>query len=347
VHSHGRSALAREHALVDVGRKKAYIGRRMAELEKRISGDWFELKEKAGAFHALVDALPLSNAELRDAATKLRLSVEQGIIEFKRTMLSPVLVALEAARYKSLDAQEMIEQERSLTALLFAILVQRLLAADLLPRSRPREEGQGVGIGEMQVGAVVEAVKAKITGNPGLRSHPAIKNILVQVQLYNKESQKMRELLPMIKPEMRTSFLANFTNTFDAIAASIRRHYTALLQEEAAASKSRKPEFSLALLPLKNLAPLLATEAREAARMRSTLAYAREEKYKTREILVQLYDSRHQVLGLIEDELKMYRRICRDTLQYDLDACAQEITGGFRDQIVAILEKQGRREQPA
>ncbi|MGA2613568.1 MAG: hypothetical protein ABSG38_08950 [Spirochaetia bacterium] len=325
----------------------AYIGPRMVELEKRISGDWFELREKAGDFHALLDALRLSTSELRDAAGKLRLSVEQGIIEFKRTMLSPVLVALETARYKSLDGGEMIEQERSLTELLFTIMVQRLLAADLLPRSRPREEGQGVSTDALEVSSIVSAVKAKIKSNPALRANQAIKNILVQVQVYNKENQKMRELLPMIKPEMRASFVANFRKTFDGIVGSIRRHYTVLLQEEAAASKSRQPEFSLALVPLKDLAPLLATQAREISRMRSTLAHAREEKYKTREVLVRLYDSRHQVLGLIEDELKMYRRICRETLQYDLDACSQEIAVGFRDQIVGILDKQGRREQPA
>ena len=41
--------------------------------------------------------------------TRLRLSsVEQGIIEFKRAMLSPVLVALEKmARYISIDGDEM------------------------------------------------------------------------------------------------------------------------------------------------------------------------------------------------------------------------------------------------
>ena len=36
----------------------------MAELEKRISGDWFELREKAGDFHSLLDTLALSPAEL-------------------------------------------------------------------------------------------------------------------------------------------------------------------------------------------------------------------------------------------------------------------------------------------
>ncbi len=186
----------------------------MAELEKRISGDWFELREKAGDFHALLDALPLSPSQLRDSATTLRLSVEQGIIEFKRSMLSPVLVALETARYKTLDGEEMIEQEGSLTALLFAIMVQRLLAVDLLPRARPREEAQQIATDTLEVGVIVEAVKMKIKANPGLRANPAIKNILVQVQVYNKENKKMRELLPMIKPEMRASFLANFRPDF-------------------------------------------------------------------------------------------------------------------------------------
>jgi hypothetical protein len=319
----------------------------MAELEKRVSGDWFELKEKAGDFHALLDMLRLSPSQLRDTAARLRLSVEQGIIEFKRTMLSPVLVTLETARYKTLDGEELVEQERSLSALLFTIMVQRLLATDLLPRSRPREEAQEVATDTLEVNAIVADVKTKIKDNPAVRAHPAIKNILVQVQVYNKENQKMRELLPMIKPEMRASFLANFSKTFGEIVGSIRRHYAAFLQEQAAASKSMRPEFSLAVLPLKNLAPLLSIQARETARIRSTLAHAREEKYRTREVLVRLYDSRHQILSLIEDELKMYRKICKDTLQYDLDACALEISVGFRDQVVEILEKQSKREQPA
>ena len=164
-------------------------------------------------------------------------------------MLSPVLVALETARYKSLDGNDMIEQERSLSALLFTVMVQRLLAADLLPRSRPREGGPDVAAGALEVSSIVAAVKAKIKSNPALRANQAIKNILVQVQVYNKENQKMRELLPMIKPEMRTSFLANFTRTFDGIVGSIRRHYSVLLQEEAAASKSKQPGSPLPSFP--------------------------------------------------------------------------------------------------
>jgi hypothetical protein len=53
------------------------------------------------------------------------------------------------------------------------------------------------------------------------------------------------------------------------------------------------------------------------------------------------------VLKLIEEEGKVYRRICQRTLQYDLEACSLAIASGFRDEVVGILEKQGKREEPA
>ena len=319
----------------------------MADLEKRISGDWIDLKEKANDFHSLLDSLAIPPHALRAVTDRLRLSVEQGVVEFKRSLLSPVLVTLEAARYKSLDADAMSAQERHLSALLLVILIERLIAADLMPLTRAPEEKRSFGVETLQVGTILSDINARVKANAALRSHAAIKNILMQVQRYNGENQKMRELLPTIKPEMRTSFLANFTRTFEEIIGSIRRHYGALLQEEATAEKARQEGFSLALVPLKELAPLLVSQAREIARFRSTLAHAREEKYKTREVLVRLYDGRQAVLKLIEDESKEYRRFCQKMLQYDLEACSLAIAAAFRDEIVGILERQGKREEPA
>jgi hypothetical protein len=317
----------------------------MVELEKRISGDWIELKERANDYHSLLDFLALSPPQLAEAAARLRLSVEQGIIEYKRTCLSPVLVALETARYKSLVVEEMLLQEKSLTLLLFTVLVQRLLASELLPLAKRSEDRKSFGVEQMQVNVILADINTRIKGNPALRANPAIKNILMQVQLYNRENQKMRELLPTIKPEMQTSFLANFTRTFDDIIGSIRKNYLSILQAEAAAEKARQEGFSLALMPLRELAPFLTNQARELARMRSTIGFAREEKYKTREVLVRMYESRHDILRLVEDEVKLYRRMCQIARQYDLEACALVAANGFRDEIVTILEKQARRDE--
>jgi len=319
----------------------------MPDLEKRISGDWIELREKANDLYTLLDVLAVPQHRLLAAAEGLRHSVEQGIVEFKRTLLAPVLVALEATRYKSLAADDMGAQEKSLAVLLLAILVQRLFCTEILPLARPHEEKRVFGVDTLQVSTILADVNTRVKSNPGLRAHTAVKNILMQVQRYNGENQKMRELLPTIKPEMRTSFLANFTRTFDEIIGSIRRQYATILEEEAAADKARREGFSLALVPLKELGPLLASQAREVSKFRSTLAHAREEKYKTREALVRLYDGRQVVLKLVEEESKAYRRLCQRIQQDDMDSCAGAMASGFRDEVAALLEKQGKREQPA
>jgi hypothetical protein len=317
----------------------------MPGLEKRISGDWIELREKASDLYTLLDVLAIPPYQLLASGEVLRHSVEQGIVEFKRTLLAPVLVALEAARYKSLATDDLGAQEKSLAVLLFAVLVQRLFCIEVLPLARPHEEKRDFGVDALQVSSILTDVNARLKTSPAMRAHPAVKNILMQVQRYNGENQKMKELLPTIKPEMRTAFLANFTRTFEEIIGSIRRHYAAILQEEASLETARKEGFSLALAPLKELAPLLVSQAREISRFRSTLAHAREEKYKTREALVRLYDGRQVVLKLVEDEIKAYRRLCQRIQPDGMDSCAGLMTAGFRDEVSSVMEKQGKRVQ--
>jgi hypothetical protein len=319
----------------------------MVELEKRITGDWIDLRSKANDFHEMLDALAIPPSDLRVAAEALRHSVEQGIVEYKRTLMMPVFSTLEAARYTTIPPEEMGRQEGALTVLLFVILTQRLLSAELLPLSRRPEEKRSFGVDTLQVGAILADVNARLKQNPALRASGSVKTILAQVQRYNGENRKMRELLPTIKPEMRTSFLANFTRTFDEIIGSIRRNYQQILQEEHAAQSAGREGFSLSQVAVKELVPLFVSQAQEVARIRSTLAHARDEKYKTREFLVRLYDGRQAAQKLIEDESRAFRKICDKAQAGSAESCAQSMANAFRDEIVMILEKQGKKdEQP-
>ncbi len=311
----------------------------MVELEKRITGDWIDIRDKLGDLDGLLQLLGLSPAELKTTADALRLSMEQGIVEFKRSTLSPVLAVLETVRYKSLAVEEIHEQERVLTRLLLAVLIQRLVAMELIPTSKIPEKRE-IDIDSMQVNVILSDVSARMKANPQLRVHPAIKNILMQVQLYKKENQKLKELLPTIKPELRASFLRNFTKTFDTIIGSIRRNYQGILQQEIDSKTDMQAEFSLQLVSLKELGPFLTNQARELSRMRSTLAYAREDKYKTREILVRLYDQRQDAIRMIEAEVGAYRDACRGSPQFPQERCVTGVADGFRSEIVGILEKE-------
>jgi hypothetical protein len=319
----------------------------MSDLEKRISGDWIELRERSNDLYTLLEALAIPSYEMRGAANTLRFCVEQGIIEYKRTVLNGVYSTLEAARFTSIPTEGLAAQERALGALILAVLVQRLQCAGTLPLARPVEE-KGVPTAEsLPVGAILSDVNARVKASPDMRSHGAVKNILMQVQRYNAENQKMRELLPTIKAEMRTAFLGNFTRTFEDIIGSIRRHYASLLKEEMTAERSRREAFSLASLPLKELAPLCASQAKEIAQVRSTLRHARDEKYKTRESLVRLYDQRQTVLRLIEEEERAYRKACQASPAEGAEGCAAAMAAAFRDEVAGVLEKQGRKQEEA
>ena len=78
----------------------------MIDLERRISGDWIALKEKLNDLYALLDAFGITASELRAESGHLRLSVESGIVEYKRSRLAPVLSGLETARFRTLSLEE-------------------------------------------------------------------------------------------------------------------------------------------------------------------------------------------------------------------------------------------------
>lgn len=316
----------------------------MIELARRISGDWIALKDKLSDFSALLEEFGVTASDLRAENERLRLSVESGIVEYKRSRLAPVLSGLETARFRTLALEEIAAHEHDLTLLLLTVLVQRLLALGTIPMQKPAEEKPDFGVDGMQVNVILSDISSRIKADPSYRQKSAVKNILVQVQLYNRENQKMRELLPTIKKEMKPAFLGNFTQTFTTIAESIRRHYAALLQEEAAADEPPRSTFSIALVPLKGLAPLLTEQAKELSRARSSLAHAREDKYKTREILVALYDTRHDVIRLIEEERKWSAGVCVEAPQFSAETCAVGIANGFRDEIMGAFERQLKRD---
>ncbi len=317
----------------------------MVELAKRISGDWIELRETLNDYDACIDQLAVTSQELHGEMERLRLSVEQGILEYKRARLAPVLSGLETSRFRTIPADEMVAHERGLSLLLLTVLIQRLIALDMLAPVRTAEVKQTFGVEGMPVDAILADIKARVRADPALQSHAAVKNILVQVKLYNRENRTMKQLLPTIKPEMRTAFLGNFTRTFSGIIGSIRRHYLALLQEQAEAERAGRPAFSLSQVPLKPVAPLLVNQARELARMRSTLGYARGDKYKTREVLVALYEGRHDALRLIEAERGACAEACAAAPQFGAEACLIGLVNGFRDEIIGVYERQLRRDE--
>ena len=319
----------------------------MLDLERKISGDWIEAREASTDQYVLTQFFQLDSDRLHDIARSLRLSVEEGVLEYKGSILRSVFVDLEEMQYQSVRLERLAAHERPLEDLLFLILLQRLVCMGSIRPARAKLI-QPVPTGTLEVNAILADIKNRLKENPeSTKKLPAVKNILAQVNLYQKEKKKMDELLPMIKEELRPSFKANFQKIFQRIFDSIRKNYSDLLTEE---QLSRLQEDSRADIlyqaSLKSLAPLLAEQAREVSRLRSTLAYARMDKYKTRAILVALYKMRSSYLSLLEKEGAAYARVCGELPSESGIDCPAALGRRLSSELVRVLEKLARLEAP-
>jgi hypothetical protein len=315
----------------------------MSDLDRRVSGDWIDVREAAVDFYSLNDLFKVSPASMLTQRQSLALANEEGITEYKRSLLNPVFTALENMLYKALTQEELERQIRTLHSLLFMTMLQRCVILGTVQLVRGTESGApDVDVDlKLLLGDVQERLKA----DPSLQKHLAVKHILVQMKRYQGEMAKMKELEPKIKAEARITFLSNFRETFASIADSIKKSYAELLKELRAGSPPEQTS-PVRRVPLKGLAPAITQQAMAFARMRSTLLFATEEKFRTRELLATLFHQRVQILDMLEAELKSYAVLCREHLGTGDGASAVAFSKSFRDELAQILERQARVDQP-
>lgn len=310
----------------------------MKDLEKRITGDWIDIREAGGDHYSLQEFLDIKVPDIDSQISALRASIDEGAPEYKRTLLHSVFLTLESAKFQSLSTDDLEAHRPKLSGLLFTILVQKLLCSGAIPVDR-REKPEEIATEGIELNTIISELKERIDRQPELQKHPAVKNIYMQLNIYQKEKEKMQELSPKIKEDMESTFKQNFEEAFERIFESIRKNYSIILSEEAARKRAAKEKDILKLLPIKSLVPLLTEQATEISRIRSTLAFAAEDKYKTRSMLVNLYEDREKLLSLVEAESRTYLDLCSQAERPNPKECAGNTAARFREELVRILER--------
>ena len=309
----------------------------MIELERRISGDWIDLREASKNQYSLIEYLELDSEALERLAEELRRAVEEGLIEYKDMILRRTFITLEAVQFQSVRFEELKAREQPLKDLVFIVMLQRLLCTGVIPLSKSKSAGS-LNPDDLDVSSVLAEIRNRIKMDPHFQKHPAVKNIFVQVALYQKERKKMEELLPTIKPEKKEVFRANFGATFKGIFDSIKKNYTDIINEEESLRLEKENRRDLLYrVPLKDLAPFLHNQAQHVCRICSTLAYAREDKYKTRGILVDLFKRKEEYLKRIESEQRVYRSLCAEIGLMGTSDCPIRLNNRLRDELIHAL----------
>jgi hypothetical protein len=307
----------------------------MEGLEKRVAGDWFDIKECSENLRDLEDYFEFTGPVYRETAGELRLSVEEGVVEYKRNVARPLYSFLESLQYDSKGLDSLIKHAQKLAPLIYCLLLQRHLARGTVPVRKTNfsfDPDKQFGIKE-----IIQDVNYRLKEEPSLSQHPAIKNILYQINTYKGELENMKKLSPNIPKEKAESFSDNFKKTFSEIHQRIEENYTSFLREEVEKTHETIPTNVLELYDIKPLAKLYMSQAQKIAELRSTLTFAEEEGFRTRAVLVGMFNEKERVLGSFENEKKEYMRIAGDSRQ------GIKISKAFSSEMIYRLERAAAR----
>jgi hypothetical protein len=312
-------------------------------LERRVAGDWIEIREAAKDHFTLKDYFRLPETDVRIQIEKLNLAVEQGIVEYKRSSLNPLFRMLESSRYQSVGIETIENQLRYIQGLLYVILIERQFSNGTLKLSKERlrsAEGD-ISPEDLDLKEILKELNRRIKEEPDFGKRKEVKMILLQVGMYKKEKEAISKLLATISQDKKESLLVNFKKTFGEITNKIKRIYLEMVKEESpSASEVRN---LLDLVPLRELVPGLTAQSGSVSRVRSTLLFVKEEKYKTREILLSLEEEKGKTDGLFEEESRAFDRFAsglKAVEEISTGGSSSELSRKMVHEIVYVLEKE-------
>ncbi len=311
-------------------------------LSKRIAGDWSELSQMGLTLDALAGYFVLPPDVVSAVARDVSASVEHGVVEYKEKILQPFFGVLEDMKFKSVAFDELGRQRDGLNKVLLVTMIERLFAAGAIGGVE-RESASATDTASAEHAAqedlkvILADVMARVRGEPSLKTHKSVKLILTQLAIYQRERETMEKLLPHIKdPAKAASSRRNFHRTFADISRNIAKHYAQFLEEERRRTE-KQDRLDLGALPWKRLLPLLTRESREFLRLRSTLDFALEGKYKVREICVHMYNEKKAFFDLLGEESSALVKLASG------NPAGRQIHAALAAETAAALEKMERR----
>lgn len=280
------------------------------DIDKRIHSDWFELRQVYDNVYTLDEYVRLETPLLSEAKERLRLSVEEGLLQYKFALLGDAEEFLEALKFDTRHFDQLKNQTQKISLLLFLILIQRLFVtgSTALRRQEPTESLVNEEIKEKDLKVIMAELRNMAAEDPAFTQRPEVKTILLQFRIYQKELEELKKLKTNIPKEKLPAFLANFQKTFNEINRKIQDNYNNLMEEETRVEIAPPSPGDLRKYTLKEMAPLMLKEGETAARLRSMFQFAKEERYNTRDIFSNALKVIETLKALLVQERAMMSR---------------------------------------
>lgn len=276
-------------------------------LEKRITSDWIEIREKLNTPVRLKAYLKLEERKLVSLPDELRSATMAGVVEFKKRVSGSFFNFLTRLSFTTPNQTEILGAEAELRLLIFVLCYQTQFATGQL---KPAKEAEGPLAGSnsknrLPLEEVVAEVKARVAANAELAKNPHVKNIFMEIQLYQKEFSQFATLSPTIPDDRAPAFFMNYKKRLDGILDTIQGHFRDIQMAEDAEMRKefQRQEEDQFVFP--ELVKLISTQAQELSKVRSSIFHALQEGYQIRNLLLKLVERKDPFFALLDEELKL------------------------------------------
>lgn len=273
-------------------------------LQRRISGDWYELRGLPLQFFAVRDHMQIDTAALASLMGKLRDSGYDSLATHKRELLAPLFFAIEEGNYRALSTAQIAALARVARDTLFLVMLQRVVVASLKTSAGAEQAPDVAGaVSGVEIGEIIRDVAERVAADAELQRQAPIKAILVKTKEYRRERAKLAELSAAVGMDQQQRLEASFNQSFANIFSAIRKNYAKFVGEAVRSSQSESDRPILERANATLLLPVLTRQADAISKVYSTIAFAVAERYKTRELLSGLEQERVVIELLLEEEL--------------------------------------------
>ncbi|MCL2480854.1 MAG: hypothetical protein FWF38_03990 [Spirochaetaceae bacterium] len=307
----------------------------MAELEKEIIGSWFEIKSNTEHLVNLRDYFKLTDKEIKNTIEKLHISVEEGIIEYKKKIFGQPFSIINSLNFDASAMPLLKEVANDINCLTYVILLQRLISKKAVKPKTSQDKEDNViekHYSVAEVGEIVKEIQDEIKEHPDLKSNKNVINILIQVQKYKKELESIKKIMPNLPPDKQENFKINSKNAINEILSKLVISYETLLKEANITQKNSKNIFeTYDFLPI---VEHLKKQAEISDKIKVTFNFADRERFKILETVRTLKAFEEKIKELLKKEYDYYHSVSLS------EAGKREISRQFCLETIKILEKQ-------
>ena len=311
----------------------------MEELIKQIKRDLFDIKENINNPDKLMELFSFKKEEFDYIIQNLRYSVEDSLFEYKKTSVNLILEPLQSLLYDSKAMSSFDDQIERAKGLLAVTLIQRLISVKAIKVTDKQKDGttepdltpplQNTGIKE-----IIEFVKKEPKVNPDILKDPLFKKIIMHIKMYTNETIKMNNLVSRASTDKKIALKRNFNQSLTERVSKIKEAYNEIINRAVKEEQLPRPQNILLRYDLKPMSRIYLDQIEAFSSLLSTLIFAKNEKFHTRELLLDLSKERDFLLNLIVKERKEYSTIV------PFDKNGKDTAKAFVKRISEYLEKE-------